>query len=122
VPTKRPATIPAATLAVYEQLVATVPGIERQGATVPYTSLNGRMCSYLDKAGALLLRLPPEAHAAFVAKYHTTAARKPQDETGSAARAAGQRRHAWRPLCWTQPNSSSISKAWPRKISSRAWR
>ena len=65
------AAVPAERLAHYEKLVATVPGIPRKGATVPYTSLNGNMFSYLDKSGSLALRLPPEARAAFVAKYHT---------------------------------------------------
>jgi hypothetical protein len=65
------AAVPAEPLAQYEQLVATAPGIERKGATVPYTSMNGNMFSYLDKTGALALRLPAEARAAFVEKYQT---------------------------------------------------
>ena len=68
---KAAAAAPPETLAHYEELVASVPGIERKGATLPYTSLNGNMFSYLDKTGTLALRLPPEARAAFVAKYQT---------------------------------------------------
>lgn len=64
--------IPAGTLQLYEKLVATVPGVERKGATIPYTSLNGHMFSYLSKSGTLALRLPAEARAAFLKKYKTT--------------------------------------------------
>src|SRR3984885_579890 len=62
-------TIPADKLALYEKLVATNPNIERKGATVPYTSLNGHMFSYLTKEGKLALRLPAEERAAFLQKY-----------------------------------------------------
>jgi len=46
---------------LYEKLVATNPNVERKGATVPYTSLNGHMFSYLSKEGKLALRLPMES-------------------------------------------------------------
>jgi hypothetical protein len=62
---------PAATVAAYEKLVATVPGLERKGDTMPYTSVNGNMSSYIDKSGRFALRLPEEARAAFIAKYKT---------------------------------------------------
>jgi hypothetical protein len=68
---KPTSTIPPETLALYEQLVATAPGLQRKGARVPYTSLNGNMFSYLDKDGQLALRLPAEARAAFLAQYPT---------------------------------------------------
>jgi len=67
----KPSTIPPETLALYEQLVATAPGVQRKGANVPYTSLNGNMFSYLDQQGQLALRLPPEARAAFLSRYPT---------------------------------------------------
>jgi len=70
-PKQTAASLPAETLAHYERLVATAPGIERKGASVPYTSMNGNMFSYLDQTGTLALRLPAEARAAFVAQYHT---------------------------------------------------
>ena len=54
---------------LYEKLVATNPLIERKGATVPYTSLNGHMFSYLSKEGKLALRLPPPEREAFLKKY-----------------------------------------------------
>ncbi|MBS1913871.1 MAG: hypothetical protein JST22_17920 [Bacteroidetes bacterium] len=58
-------------LALYEKLVATIPDVERKGATVPYTSVNGNMFSYLSKDGVLALRLPAEARDAFIEKYNT---------------------------------------------------
>jgi hypothetical protein len=58
-------------LELYDALVASVPGIERKGATVPYTSLNGHMFSYLSKSGVLALRLPEEARETFLNKYKT---------------------------------------------------
>jgi hypothetical protein len=51
-------------LELYEQLVATNPAVERKGATVPYTSVNGHMFSYLSKEGKLALRLPAEEREA----------------------------------------------------------
>jgi len=53
----------------YEKLVATNPRVERKGATMPYTSLNGHMFSFLTKTGTLALRLPPEDRAIFLKKY-----------------------------------------------------
>jgi hypothetical protein len=68
---KAAAGVPADKLELYERLVATLPGVERKGATVPYTSLNGRMFSFLTKTGRLALRLPEKERAAFLAKYQT---------------------------------------------------
>jgi hypothetical protein len=59
-------------LALYEKVVATIPGVERKGATVPYTSLNGHMFSYLTKDGTVALRLPTEEREAFLTKYKTS--------------------------------------------------
>jgi hypothetical protein len=54
---------------LYGRLVATRPGVELKGATVPYTSLNGHMFSYLSKEGSLALRLPEAAREEFLRKY-----------------------------------------------------
>jgi hypothetical protein len=62
-------TIPAAKLALYEKLVATNPSVQRKGAAMPYTSLNGHMFSFLTPAGKLALRLPTEERAAFLKKH-----------------------------------------------------
>jgi hypothetical protein len=58
-------------LELYEKLVATHPGVERKGATMPYTSLNGHMFSFLTKTGKLALRLPAKERDAFLKKYKT---------------------------------------------------
>ena len=63
--------VPADKLELYEKLVETNPKVERKGATVPYTSLNGHMFSYLSKEGKLALRLPPEEREGFLRKYKT---------------------------------------------------
>jgi hypothetical protein len=60
---------PAEKVLLYEKLVATNPLVEYKGATVPYTSLNGNMFSYLSKEGKLELRLPPVEREAFLKKY-----------------------------------------------------
>ena len=62
--------VPAEKLELYKKLVATVPDALLKGATVPYTSVNGHMFSYLSKAGKLELRLPEEAREAFLQKYN----------------------------------------------------
>jgi len=63
--------VPEEKLALYEKLVATNPDVERKGATMPYTSLNGHMSSFLTKTGTLALRLPDDERDAFIKKYKT---------------------------------------------------
>jgi TfoX/Sxy family transcriptional regulator of competence genes len=63
--------VPAAILELYENLVATNPRVERKGAAMPYTSVNGHMFSFLTKTGTLALRLPAEERDAFLKKYKT---------------------------------------------------
>lgn len=58
-------------LALYERLVATNPEVERKGATMPYTSVNGHMFSFLGKDGGVALRLPAEELEKFLKKYKT---------------------------------------------------
>jgi hypothetical protein len=62
-------------LRLYDKLVATNPRVQRKGATVPYTSLNGHMFSYLSKSGELALRLPAGTRETFLRKYKTTCVR-----------------------------------------------
>lgn len=63
--------IPPDKLALYDKLIATNSKIERKGATVPYTSLNGNMFTYLSKTGTMALRLPAGEREAFLKKYKT---------------------------------------------------
>jgi len=46
---KKISKIPPAKLALYEQLIATHPGIERKGDVHPYTSANSHMFSRSDR-------------------------------------------------------------------------
>jgi hypothetical protein len=56
-------------LRLYERLVDATPGVERRGATMPYTSRNGHMFSFLDPAGSMALRLPSDARDEFLGRY-----------------------------------------------------
>lgn len=72
-PTKKATSnIPQDKLDLYSKLVQTNPKVELKGATVPYTSHNGHMSSYLEKDGSLGLRLPAAAIEEFLKKYKTT--------------------------------------------------
>ena len=61
----------AAKLELYEKIVATNPDVPRKGATMPYTSVNGHMFSYLAKDGKMALRLPKEEREEFLEKFNT---------------------------------------------------
>jgi hypothetical protein len=67
--TKAKSPAPPEKVRLYEKLVATNPHVERKGAGVPYTSLNGHMFSYLSKEGKMELRLPQVPREAFLKKY-----------------------------------------------------
>jgi hypothetical protein len=69
--TSQKSDLPPEKLDLYEKLVATNPEIPRKGASVPYTSLNGNMFSYLHASGAVALRLPKGEREKFLAKYET---------------------------------------------------
>ena len=58
-------------LVLYERLVATNPDIARKGATIPYTSVNGHMFSFLGKSGTVALRLPTQEREEFLKKFKT---------------------------------------------------
>jgi hypothetical protein len=62
---------PVDALALYEDLVAHTRDIDRKGATMPYTSVNGHMFSFLDAAGSMALRLPRDARETFLHTYET---------------------------------------------------
>lgn len=60
---------PADRLAQYEELVASVEGVERKGAANPYTSRNGYMTSFIDKAGEVSIRLAEADRERFKEQY-----------------------------------------------------
>jgi TfoX/Sxy family transcriptional regulator of competence genes len=68
-PKKNPAVAPE--VALYDQLIATIPKIERKGAANPYTSLNGNMFTLLHQS-RLAIRLPDDTRKEFLKKYKTT--------------------------------------------------
>jgi hypothetical protein len=63
--------IPADRIEQYDRLIATQAGVERKGASMPYTSLNGHMFSYLADSETLVLRLPAAERSAFLERYAT---------------------------------------------------
>lgn len=68
-PKAKIAAAPPEIVALYEKLVATVPGLAPKGDTMRYTSVNGNMTSYLDKSGRVALRLPEDLREKFMSKY-----------------------------------------------------
>jgi len=61
-------------LELYEHVVATIEAVERKGATMPYTSRDGHMFSFLDANGSMALRLSPDDRGAFLSRYQSTLA------------------------------------------------
>ena len=69
---KRPApSAPQDRIDAYDRLVASVPGVERKGASMPYTSVAGNMFSYLDASGSMALRLGAADRATFIERFAT---------------------------------------------------
>lgn len=62
---------PAESVALYEAVLATHAEIDRKGATMPYTSVNGNMFSLLTPDGTLALRLPMSDRETFLKRYET---------------------------------------------------
>jgi hypothetical protein len=60
---------PPKRLSLYERVVGATPGVERKGATMPYTSRGGHMFSFLDPTGTMALRLPGDAREEFLTRY-----------------------------------------------------
>ena len=90
--------------------VATNPTVELKGATVPYTSLNGHMFSYVSKDGKLELRLPVAEREAFLKKYkaklwqaYGTVQPEYVEVPDSNAASSMGTSHFWRPAATTMP-------------------
>jgi hypothetical protein len=56
--------------------IAMVPGLERKGASVPYTGINGNMSSYLHPRGDVALRLGEEHRKEFLKRHQSQPAAK----------------------------------------------
>ena len=59
-------------IALYDQLIATHPEIERKGAANPYTSLNGNMFTLMNASRSLAIHLPEDKREEFLKKHKTT--------------------------------------------------
>jgi UDP-2,3-diacylglucosamine pyrophosphatase LpxH len=57
---------------IYDEIVATCPRFDRKGKTVPYTSANGHMFSFFNKAEEFGIRFSKEDQEKFMEKYNTT--------------------------------------------------
>lgn len=69
---KKPASAaPAETTRLYEAAVNATAGAELKGATMPYTSVNGNMYSFLDKVGTCAIRLGKLERDAFLQEFAT---------------------------------------------------
>jgi hypothetical protein len=57
----------------YDNLIQSNPAIKRKGKTIPYTSLNGHMFSFLskEKEGVMGLRLSENDREEFIKKFNT---------------------------------------------------
>jgi len=56
---------------LYNKMVASHPDAVQKGDTIPYTSLNGHMYSFLTKGDEVTLKLPAEERIKFIEKYKT---------------------------------------------------
>ena len=55
---------------IYSQLVRGIQEIELKGKTIPYTSINGHMFSFLSKEGNIAIRLSKEDLRDFIQEYN----------------------------------------------------
>jgi hypothetical protein len=56
---------------LYSKMVASHPEAVLKGDTIPYTSLNGHMYSFLSKGDEITLKLPADERIKFIEKYKT---------------------------------------------------
>ncbi len=59
----------AEALGNYEKIIERHPSIERKGKTMPYTSINGHMSSFLSKEGKMGLRLSSKNLEDFIEQH-----------------------------------------------------
>ena len=63
--------IPPDKLELYDRLIETNRNVERKGAGLPYTSVNGHMFTFLTESGSMAIRLPQPEREAFIRKYNS---------------------------------------------------
>jgi len=59
-------------LELYENLVRLFSSVERKGKTMPYTSINGHMFSFIDKEGKMGLRLSELERNKFMQEFNSS--------------------------------------------------
>lgn len=59
-------------LKIYDELVAKCSRFERKGKTVPYTSANGHMFSFLNKAGEIGIRFSKDVQEKYIEDFNST--------------------------------------------------
>jgi len=57
-------------LVYYNKLISQLENVDRKGKSMPYTSINGHMFSFLDKEGEIGLRLPKDLIENLKSLYH----------------------------------------------------
>jgi hypothetical protein len=60
------------TLEIYKEIINAIPEIQLKGKTVPYTSLNGNMFSFLDKDGILAIRFSEKEKEELIQEYNAS--------------------------------------------------
>ena len=58
-------------IGLYDELIASIPGVERKGDANPYTALNGNMFTLLHQSQTLAIRLPDDEREKFLKKHKT---------------------------------------------------
>lgn len=58
-------------LNLYNAVIASIKEVERKGKTLPYTSINGHMFSFLSKEGSMGLRLSELDRRTFLEEHNT---------------------------------------------------
>jgi hypothetical protein len=64
--------IPPDKLELYDRLIETNRNIERKGAGLPYTSVNGHMFTFLSESGSLAIRLPEAEREEFIRTHNAS--------------------------------------------------
>jgi len=59
-------------LDLYDKFISMNAEIKRKGTTLPYTSVNGNMFTFLSKDGKLNIRLPAPDRESFITKFKTS--------------------------------------------------
>ena len=58
-----------AVLAAFDAMIASIPGLERKGAAMPYVSVNGHMVAMINKSDVIGLHLSKDDLARFLATF-----------------------------------------------------